>query len=1108
MKAPEGFDLTGELPTGTHLLQASAGTGKTYAIAALTTRYVAEGLATIDQLLAITFGRAATQELRERIRRRLVDTAAQLRQRLRDTRDSDAITSIDDDSDELLHHLLTGTAAEVAARCDRLEQAATNFDRAAIDTTHAFCQKTLDQLGIAADTDPLERFEENVGPLTRDVVTDLYVARYGTHGAPPPRFSIEQAHEIARAVTVDPIARIDTVSAVPDTEAADRLEFAHSVRAEHLRRRRLLGIATYDDLLSRLDAALADPRTGATARDRLRQQYPVVMVDEFQDTDPLQWHILQSAFHGASTLILIGDPKQAIYAFRGGDVQTYLRAEAMANARSTLSTNHRTDRDLVRRITEVFRDIELGGPTIAVHPVAAAHQQRRLQGGHDDAPLRVRTLPDPADGKIPPVAKIRADIADDLTSDIVRLLAGNAVLTQCESRPVRPGDIAVLVDTNLRATLIYDTLRAAGVNAVVTGSENVFGSAAAHDWLVLLRAMEKPHRTALVRAAMIGPAFGFTVTDLAEGGDGLLADAVLSLRQWSAAHQRGGMAAVLARVGPDMTSRVLAQADGERLATDLRHVAEELHASAAPGLPGLIEWLSDRIADSATERDEMSRRLDTDADAVQIVTIHRSKGLEFPITYVPFCSTRWVPAASGLDHLLLHDDDGNRVVDVRGSGPGWSDNVARHQAENDAEQLRLLYVAFTRASCQVVTWWARTNITERAPLQRIIGARAEGATNPQSGYPTRRVGLDAVRRVLGPVEVAAQEPPARAPAREQVDGGLTAAPYDRQPDTAWRRTSYSALTAAAHEAKYLRDDAPGGEPDDERETETQDIAAEVVTTGVASPMADLPSGTGFGLLAHQIYEEFDTSAPDLAAELRRCAVAALSRRPMAELTAADLAQRFAPSVRTPLGPLADDRTLADVDPGDRLAELDFEFPLAGGDTPTTDVRLDGICDLLTMHLPADDPLAHYPAAMRHDGLSGRRLAGFLSGSIDAVLRVGTVAHPRFLVVDYKTNWIGGSWADSALSAEDYSTGAMTDAMVHSHYPLQALLYQVALHRFLRWRLPGYEPERHLGGALYLFVRGMCGPDTPLAGAAPCGVFQWHPSARLVSDLSDMLAGGP
>ena len=229
---------------------------------------------------------------------------------------------------------------------------------------------------------------------------------------------------------------------------------------------------------------------------------------------------------------------------------------------------------------------------------------------------------------------------------------------------------------------------------------------------------------------------------------------------------------------------------------------------------------------------------------------------------------------------------------------------------------------------------------------------------------------------------------------------------------------------------------------------------------------------------------------------------------MAELTAADLAQRFAPSVRTPLGPLADDRTLADVDPGDRLAELDFEFPLAGGDTPTTDVRLDGICDLLTMHLPADDPLAHYPAAMRHDGLSGRRLAGFLSGSIDAVLRVGTVAHPRFLVVDYKTNWIGGSWADSALSAEDYSTGAMTDAMVHSHYPLQALLYQVALHRFLRWRLPGYDPERHLGGALYLFVRGMCGPDTPLAGAAPCGVFQWHPPARLVTGLSDMLAGGP
>ncbi len=256
-------------------------------------------------------------------------------------------------------------------------------------------------------------------------------------------------------------------------------------------------------------------------------------------------------------------------------------------------------------------------------------------------------------------------------------------------------------------------------------------------------------------------------------------------------------------------------------------------------------------------------------------------------------------------------------------------------------------------------------------------------------------------------------------------------------------------------------------------------------------MNDLPAGAAFGTLVHEVLEEVDTSAPDLPAELLTRCRQAVARR-LADVDPEALATALLPVLRTPLGPGLG--TLADVAPADRLAELDFELPLSGGDDVTaTQARLVDVAALVRRLLPADDVLTPYADLL--DAVDAPPLRGYLSGSIDAVLRL---SGPTYVVVDYKTNRLGRG----DLTTEHYTREAMAAEMLRAHYPLQALLYAVALHRFLRWRQPGYDPDRHLGGVQYLFVRGMVGAETPYG----CGVFAWHPPAALVVELSDLLAG--
>ncbi len=1108
----ENFDVCAPLPTGTTLLEASAGTGKTWTIGALVTRYVAEGVAKLEELLVVTFGRAASQELRERVRAQLVEAERALADPTEPREPSD-----------LVDLLLDTAPDEIARRRQRLRDALGAFDAATIATTHQFCQMVLRSLGVAGDTDANATLVEDLDDLLTEVVDDLYLRRFAAAEDEPP-FSHSEALRLARAAAKDPQARLEPRDADPTSLPGRRLAFAEDVRAELERRKRRLGILSYDDLLSQLADALTSD--DAPARQRMRHRWSVVLVDEFQDTDPVQWQVLDRAFTGYSTMVLIGDPKQAIYAFRGGDVATYLQAAATATTRKTLGTNWRSDSDLVDSLQVLMRGAALGDDEILVRDVNAFHPGSRLSGA--GAPFRLRVVRKETLGKKPTakvaVGTIRPHVVEDVARDIKRLLTSDA---KFDGRELRPRDVAVLAYKNNDLLAVQHALAQIGVPAVVAGGGSVFATPAATEWLTLLEALEQPHRSARVRSAALTSFVGYDAVALDAGGDQLTDRIADTIRDWAELLTSRGVAAVLeAATAAGLPARVLSRVDGERLLTDIRHVGQSLHQVAVEerlGLVSLLAWLRGQMAEDKVEvTSERTRRLDSDAAAVQLVTIHGSKGLQYPVVYLP---TLWDRFPQKPQVPLFHSPDepdrGRRCIDVGGGGPAWSGNLARAMAEDAGESLRLLYVAMTRAQSQVVAWWAPApRNTPASALQRMLFGRQPGW---QSVPPEQELHDEAdVARILdvwqergGPVwEVAAW---ADLPSGDLGvdDRPLSVRTFTRTVDTTWRRTSYSALSSVTRADQPSS--AVGSEPEERPKDDemlpvpasSPDPTTEPSSDMVPSPMADLPVGATFGSLVHAVLEVADPDAADLRAELLGHIDEQLVRWPV-ELDREELADALVQVCASPLGPLAGNTTLGAIPLRDRLRELEFELPLSGGDVrgyPAAPVTLGDVAPLLRAHLPADDPVLPYADVLADPALGGQDLRGYLTGSVDVVLRIRDGKQLRFLIVDYKTNWLGG-FADgtTTLTAHDYRPEALREAMTHSDYPLQALLYAVVLHRYLRWRQPGYDPAVHLGGVLYLYLRGLCGPETPFVDGHPCGVFSWQPPVALVEALSDLLDG--
>ena len=1124
----EAFDLCGPLPTGVTVLEASAGTGKTFTIAALAARYVAAGTP-LPRLLLVTFTRMATGELRDRVRERLVSAEHGLARAL-----GGAPVPADD---EVLVLLAKGSREEVERRRQRLADALSDFDAATIATIHQFCDSMLAGLGTVGDVEPDVTFLDDARELVDQVIDDLYVRRF--HRAPGvPLLTRAEAREVGHLAVDNPDAAIWPDG---DDDAAMRVRLARAVCQEVEVRKRRAGLLTYDDLLTRLRDTLADPERGLQACGRLRARYAVALVDEFQDTDPIQWEILERIFgRGGATLVLIGDPKQAIYAFRGADVHAYLRASRAAGTRATLATNWRSDQGLIDAFDALFGEGQLGHPEIRYRHVEACedHRSPRLLDAPVAAPLRLRTVPRDrlayrTQAGAAPVEPARSLIAGDLAADLVRLLSSTAQIEdrgpdgRRERVAVQPGHVAVLVRTNRQAELIRDALATAGVPAVTGGSGSVLDSDAAHEWLRLLQALERPSSPTRAHTAALTPFVGWPAAQVAAADERAWEELHAKLHRWADVLSRRGVASLqeALTVGERLPERVLAVEGGERTLTDLRHVAELLHAAATGerlGPAALAAWLRQRIRDAADEAEaqERSRRLESDAAAVQVLTIHRCKGLEFPIVYAPFLwDPSWIPDDS-FPRFHDPDNDERRTIDLSGTN---APTRRRYIAEERGEDLRLLYVALTRAQHQAVLWWAGSAGSKDSSLSRLTVDREADGTVPAWGSATpsdaamTALLCDLAARAPGRISVEVADLAGDAGAYAPDAPALTdleVEHFDRQLDRRWRRTSYSAITAGQHEGPRVGSEPDTPVIDDEDLPEGVAVQADPdrrhgdeALRAVALPLAEMPGGAEVGTFVHRVLETVDFTVADLTGALADAVADAQRWRTLDVGSPAALVAGLEAAIATPLGPLVGDLALRDIGRGDRVDELTFELPLVGGDEARAGAAaldVGGIAAALRRHLGGDDPLSGY-AARLDDPTLRSELRGYLTGSLDLVLRLGSGSGARYVVADYKSNWLGVD--GEPLTAWHYRPAALREAMFRGHYGLQALLYSVALHRYLRWRLPGYDPARNLAGVLYLFVRGMAGADTPVVDGERCGVFSWPAVPALIEDLSDLFDRG-
>lgn len=1125
------------VPLAAGVVEASAGTGKTHTLASLYVRLLVEQRLSPAQVLVVTFTNAATAELRDRLRRRL-----------RGARDVLAGAASDDP-------FLQGLKAARPAPLEDarwLTEALRDFDEAAISTIHGFCQRVLARQAFEGGVPFDVELVADRQPYVEDLATDFWARRF-YHA---PRALLEQVK--AEGIDLALLSRIaDRATAergLPVIPGAGEVatdpvtgllgELVEEARRELPQRLAAAHAQSFDDLVHRLDEALAGPRGGDLAQ-ALRGSYRAALVDESQDTDAVQHRIFARIFAGAP-LFLIGDPKQAIYSFRGADVGAYLdAARALGDARFTLATNYRSDAGLVRALNALFLR---GGSRpflqegIDYVPVSAARGgPSALEVPRDPTraiPFRVLFARRPP--KAPGARKGRDYITkgegnplarEGTAADIARLLASGATL---HGRPVHAGDIAVLTRKNAEAEELQRSLTTYGIPSVLQTDASVFESPEASHLEQLLVAALEPARGSAVRAALATPLFGLTSDDLLDldEREDLWEERAMALRgladDWQVRGFLPAFRRFLERQG--IVPRLLGQQGGERQLTNLLHVAELLEEAARAqhlGPAGLAAWLGHtRRTGNAREiaREAALVRLESDESAVKLVTIHKSKGLEYPIVYCPFL---WDGRLASREKrlLLVHDpaQGGQRVLDLRAPADKAA-ALKRAEAETAAENARLLYVALTRARHQVNVVWGRFNEGETSALGYLLhgppvataavreddpdlGERRFAATKERiKGLSDEAMEEDLAglaRAAEGAVAVTLLDPtrgPRYVPPRAPADD-LRGRTFTRALRGSFRSSSFSALTRSG----TVSDGAAEEDEPRDRDEADEDAREEASTSPrvTASPatvlLADFPAGPRAGDVLHRILEGTDLAGLGVDGARGRLAErvgAELRRGGYPEDRWRETVARAVEGVATT--PLAEDDpsfTLASIPARAHTAEMEFTLPVAlsppGAPSPAA-------VELVTARrLAASLRSAGGPVAKGYAEALGRLpfppLEGYLRGFMDAVV----VHRGRFYVIDYKSNHLGNTLAD-------YATARLGAPMVEHHYVLQYHLYAVALHRHLTRRLPGYEHARHFGGVLYLFLRGMVGAD-----GAGHGVFRDRPSRALLEGLSAVLDGrGP
>lgn len=1155
---------------GERLIEASAGTGKTFTIAVLYLRLLL-GLGgeaaypraiSVEELLVVTFTEAATEELRGRIRSNIHELR---------------IACLRGESDNPLYSALLAEIADKDDAAKTLLLAERQMDEAAVFTIHGFCQRMLSlnafESGMLFEQQLIEdesrlRYQacadfwrRHCYPLTRDIAAVIHDVWKGPRdllksldrwlqgeapqlkSPPAPNETLAERHQqiIARIDSLKQQWReqVGEIEGVLENSGLDRRKFnrgnqgkwmekvnawaqeetlsyqlpdalekfaqsfllertkaggeppvhplfsaVESLLASSLtltdlvlaramveirdavaREKRRRGELGFDDMLGRLDEALRGD-SGETLASAIRQRFPVAMIDEFQDTDPQQYRIFRRIWRRQpeTALLLIGDPKQAIYAFRGADIFTYMKARGDVAAHYTLDTNWRSSPGMVGSVNRLFSlsDNPFMFHEIPFLPVKAAAKNKGLRFTVDaaDVPaMNVWLMPGDTVGSGDYQTFMAQLCATQIRDWLSAGQRGRALLWRGEtSRPVQASDITVLVRNRLEAAQVREALQTLGIPSVyLSNRDSVFETLEAQELLWLLQAVLAPERENTLRSALATSMFGLTALDIEnlnqdeQAWDALVEEFSEYRQIW---RQRGVMPMLRALMtARHIAENLLATRGGERRLTDILHISELLQeaASQLESEHALVRWLAQHIAEPDSNAASQQMRLESDKHLVQIVTIHKSKGLEYPLVWLPF-----IARFRKQDQAFYHDRETFAAVLDLGQDEA---SLELAEAERLAEDLRLLYVALTRAvwhcSLGVAPLSSRKSGNSDFHLSALGWLLQAGEAMDAAGLAARLADFchgDIALQIPGELDLTPWQAPAATIPR------LSARELQRRIADDWRVTSYSGLQQ--HGFSGGQDLLP-----------RLDVDAAGVGEVVEEPQLtphQFPRGAAPGTFLHSLFEELDFTQP-------------VSEGWMAEkLQLSGFDAQWAPVLTDWLGGVLKTRlpgpdiALNQLAARDKQVEMAFYLPIA---QLLTAERLDALIRQYDP-LSADTP-----------PLDFRQVRGMLKGFIDLVFR----HEGRYYLLDYKSNWLGED-------REAYTRPAMEQAMRAHRYDLQYQLYSLALHRYLRHRLADYDYDRHFGGVIYLFLRGMDGQE------GGQGIFTTRPVRPLIDGLDQLFAG--
>jgi len=1189
---------------GMRLIEASAGTGKTFTIAALYLRLLIEKKLDVSSILVVTFTEAATEELRDRIRARIHDALLWLEGR-RDTTD--------------LLELLEPLKGESKV-IERLRDALTCMDEAAIFTIHGFCQRTLTESafesGVLFDADFITDESLLRQQTARDFWRNHFAAApaqlaewlYAQWKSPDAllndvselvdnpqallqpqieREAVEQLQkqcsncfaELCELWRADQVEVVDLLSSakilsqaagnyrqdnldsavmsLSDVVAAgvepamlpkgfelfttDKLqgsllksmvkkgeiipchkifnkaqqlidihnelsrlqrivllsEAASAIRSSIDRHKSQQRVLFFDDLLNKLDRALQGEGREKLI-ERIRKRYPLAMIDEFQDTDPVQYRIFSSIYSGCPKcgLFMIGDPKQAIYSFRGADIFTYMQARRDTGAEAghfTLGVNWRSHSNLVGMINRLFARAE--SPFIYDRDIA--FQEVKSAGRADNSALTIDGaevepmvawfVPLDDDNKRGGTITKKwagVHVADGCATEIARLLnLGREKRALLGEIPLTARDIAVLVRDRFQANDIRQALARVEVNSITISRDTVFDTDEARDLSHLLRAVAEPGDAVLLRTALATRLLGWSAKRIHELGNDeeRWAARVAAFHAYHAIWLEHGFMQMLYRLmrSEGIISVLLASTEGDRRMTNLLQLAElaQVESCSTPGVENLLRWLADEreLAKDGSPADEQQLRLESDENLVQIVTIHKSKGMEYPLVFLPYI---WSSKKTTDKGIIKFHDEHKHLLHVDLGSEQREESIRLAERERLAEDLRLLYVALTRAQQRCYFSWGLFNGAADSAMAWLLHQSESAAGSPEcimeqldnENIKSALLSLNETSGFEGNsstgVRLLVTELPHDAVSFKQSED--TAEPpqalqFTGKVEQSWQLTSFSGLSS--HLKHDYRIDLP--------DFDSLDMPAPAEQVQDATPSRfTFPRGARAGECLHTILEELDFQRAD-PEQLDAVVERKLDQFGFDEKWRSVVSEWMQSILDTPLDSDASLR-LKMLGRQQRFVEMEFHYPLAG---LTTD-GLNGIMkQLVSFH--SDQPQLNF-----------NPVNGMMKGFIDLIFE----HKGRFFVLDYKSNHLGDHF-------DHYQRDALQTAIGEHRYDLQYLIYTLALHRYLQQRLPDYDYEKHFGGVYYLFLRGMDREQ-----GADRGVYYDRPEHGLVDRLDLLFAG--